>query len=202
MTSRASSAASRAVSPSARLWCAALVLASVFQLLRAAYLDAGIFAAAAIGLVAAEGTGFGSAESSDSTATRERSRVRVILLCSLVACGVVLALPLAMLVHMVALALLAAIAVYAIATEVVRRPLRDAPLRRTEIGWAGLLVLLCLWEVTAFFLAASGPAAATEHPTISALVTPVVESDVGRVAFTAVWLLAGGALLLRRSETD
>lgn len=200
MTIRATPTATRSLSPSAWLWCASLVLASAFQLFRGAYVDAGIFAAAAIGLVAAERTGFDGSQSGSITPVR--SRIRVILLCSLVARGVLLALPLTTLVHIGAMSLLAVIAVFAIATRVVRRPPRDAPLRRTEIGWAALLVLLCLWEVTAFFLATPGPAAATEHPTISALVTPVVESDVGRVAFTAVWLFAGGTLLLRRSKSD
>ena len=68
-------------------------------------------------------------------------------------------------------------------------------LRRTGVLWAVLAVLVCLWELTAFFLGAPSTAAELAHPTISSLVEPFVAWPWGRPIFVVLWLLGGIALL-------
>lgn len=67
--------------------------------------------------------------------------------------------------------------------------------RRTAVLWAMLVVLVCLWELAAFFLGHGGAAAEQAHPTISSLVEPFVASPWGRLVFVPVWVMGGLALL-------
>jgi len=68
-------------------------------------------------------------------------------------------------------------------------------LRRAAILWSVIAVICCLWEVTSFLLGLPSPEAAIRHPSISELFDPVIDTVQGRIAFTALWLLVGVALL-------
>ncbi|MCU1525404.1 MAG: hypothetical protein JWO18_2298 [Microbacteriaceae bacterium] len=70
-------------------------------------------------------------------------------------------------------------------------------LRRAAILWAAIGVACCLWEVASFLLGLASPEAAAEHPSISLLLDPVVDTTLGRIVFIALWLLGGIALLRR-----
>ena len=72
-----------------------------------------------------------------------------------------------------------------------------APLRRSAILWSIIGVACCLWEVTSFLLGLPSPDAQFTHPSISVLLDPVLNTPEGRIAFTALWLLGGVALLRR-----
>lgn len=74
-------------------------------------------------------------------------------------------------------------------------PARHRVLRRTGVLWAVLAVLVCLWELAAFFLGAPSSAAELVHPTISALIEPFVAWPWGKPIFVVLWLLGGIALL-------
>lgn len=69
-------------------------------------------------------------------------------------------------------------------------------IRRTAVAWAVVAVLVCLWEVGAYFLALPSPAADRAHPTISVLVEPLVAFPVGHTIAIVLWL-AGGIALIR-----
>lgn len=68
-------------------------------------------------------------------------------------------------------------------------------IRRAAILWSVIAVACCLWEVASFLLGLPSPEAAVRHPSISALFDPVLDTIQGRIAFTALWLLVGVALL-------
>lgn len=74
-----------------------------------------------------------------------------------------------------------------------------APLRRSAILWSVIGVVCCLWEVSSFLLGLPSPEAQFTHPSISLLLDPLLDTLEGRIAFTALWLLAGIALLRRGS---
>lgn len=71
------------------------------------------------------------------------------------------------------------------------------PLRRAAIAWSLVGVALALWEVSSFLLGLPSPQAQYAHPSISLLFDPVLDTVLGRTAYTAVWLLAGIGLLRR-----
>jgi hypothetical protein len=68
-------------------------------------------------------------------------------------------------------------------------------IRRAAILWSVIAVACCLWEVTSFLLGLPSAEAAVQHPSISELFDPVLDTIQGRIAFTVVWLLVGVALL-------
>lgn len=79
------------------------------------------------------------------------------------------------------------------------RPRAMSPaVRRAAILWSVVGVVCCLWEVASFLLGLPSPEAAIEHPSISALLDPILDTIEGRIVFTALWLLAGAALLRNR----
>jgi hypothetical protein len=182
-------------SASGLVWLAVLGVTALFQVYRGAVFDAALFGCATVGLVILEARG-------DSHPRPGTSRVvRRVTSISLTSGALLLVLPVPLVLKQVALLMIAAVS--AVGVLAVARPAaspappRTAALHRTEACWAGVLVLICLWEVTAFFLASPGPVAAYDHPTISALVEPLVASELGRILFVAVWLLVGWALLAR-----
>jgi hypothetical protein len=89
----------------------------------------------------------------------------------------------------------------ATASRATATPAEGAPdsmppaIRRAAILWSVIAVICCLWEVAAFLLGLPSPEAEFEHPSISDLLDPVVGTIQGRIAFTALWLLLGVALL-------
>ncbi len=79
-------------------------------------------------------------------------------------------------------------------------PLAPAALARTGIVWGGIAVIVCVLELTNYFLALPSAQAIEAHPTISSLVEPFVDWPIGRIIFVIVWLLAGLALLRKGPE--
>lgn len=71
------------------------------------------------------------------------------------------------------------------------------PLRRSAILWSVIGVACCLLEVSSFLLGLPSLDAQFTHPSISLLLDPVLDTPEGRIAFTALWLLGGIALLRR-----
>lgn len=72
-----------------------------------------------------------------------------------------------------------------------------APLRRAAILWSAVGVTAALIEVTSFLLGIPSEEAKFAHPSISLLLDPALDTIEGRVLFTALWLVAGIALLRR-----
>jgi hypothetical protein len=70
-------------------------------------------------------------------------------------------------------------------------------LRRSAVLWAAGGVVLCLWELAAFFLALPSAQATYEHPPLTDLVEPLLATPAWRAITAALWLLAGAALLQR-----
>jgi hypothetical protein len=64
--------------------------------------------------------------------------------------------------------------------------------RRGTIVWIGLFLLLCTWELIAYF---SSPR--HDHPTLSTIADNVMSSHPGRAAMFALWLAFGWALFVR-----
>jgi hypothetical protein len=76
------------------------------------------------------------------------------------------------------------------------KPTPPSPaIRRAAILWSVIAVVCCLWEVASFLLGLPSAEAAVQHPSISELFDPVLDTIQGRIAFTVLWLLVGVALL-------
>ncbi|MGJ4843497.1 hypothetical protein [Leifsonia sp. Le1] len=78
-------------------------------------------------------------------------------------------------------------------------PEARAAIRRAAIAWSAVIVAGCAWEIAAFFLGRSSPAAETAFPALSDLVDPAVAWPPARAALVVLWL-AGGYALLRRGQ--
>lgn len=65
---------------------------------------------------------------------------------------------------------------------------------RAAVWWSVLAVGLCVWEAIAFVL--SQYVSEPDFPTVSVLLDPLLEWQIGRSAFALLWL-AGGLWLLR-----
>src|SRR5690606_27118148 len=77
------------------------------------------------------------------------------------------------------------------------RPERQPALDRGRVAWAAVCVAACGFEVSAYLLSRGSATAAEQHPAVSDLVGPLLDTDPGRLAFAAAWV-AGGIALLRR----
>lgn len=71
------------------------------------------------------------------------------------------------------------------------------PLHRAAVVWSVVAVAACLIEVASFLLGLSSEEAKFAHPSISLLLDPALDTIEGRIVFTALWLVAGIALLRR-----
>ncbi len=69
--------------------------------------------------------------------------------------------------------------------------------RRAAVLWIILGLVLCLWELSAYFLGRPSPAAEYNFPPLSDLVGPMLDTLVGRTLLVAAWILGGIALLHR-----
>ncbi|HOA86685.1 MAG TPA: hypothetical protein PKH61_04725 [Microbacteriaceae bacterium] len=184
------------------IWVGVLALTSSFQFGRGAPIDGSVFAAFAV-LLVAENLGM----LPDVRPVRAPSRPVLAVLA--LGCAIVLIMtPFAGPATRVVLALigLASVAWFWPQAHAPRRAgeravrasqaaEERAVRRRTATLWAILAVLVCLWELAAFFLGHGGPAAELAHPTISSLVEPFVASEWGRPVFVVAWVLGGLALL-------
>jgi hypothetical protein len=74
---------------------------------------------------------------------------------------------------------------------------RPGGISRSAIAWTAIAIAGCLWEVVSFLLGLPSPAAEAEHPSISILLDPVLDTSEGRIGFLAVWLIVLVWLLRR-----
>jgi hypothetical protein len=72
-------------------------------------------------------------------------------------------------------------------------------LRRSIILFTAVGIIGCLIEVSSYLLGLPSQQAMFEHPSVSLLLDPWVDTIEGRIVFTGLWLLAG-VWFLRRGE--
>jgi hypothetical protein len=65
------------------------------------------------------------------------------------------------------------------------------------VAWAGVFVVLALWELAALLLQPSLTTTSWAHPTISVLLDPILASHLGRSIVLGLWLSTGWWLLRR-----
>jgi hypothetical protein len=75
---------------------------------------------------------------------------------------------------------------------------RGAP--RTKWLWAGVMVLICLWELISFLSQPDAQTDSYDHPTLSAILNPMFGHEPFRVVVLTAWL-AIGFWLARRLST-
>lgn len=178
-------------------WIFILAAIAVVQIIRSQPVDAAIFGAGAIALIA------------DTTsvlpAGREKPSIPVTLL---IAVGAVAVAVLALVPRhgLVAGIVVGAIGVVAVPIAWLLPPrraaregeaLRRVRVRRAAIGWACVALLMCLVELWSFLMGRLTTQAKDEHPAISELLDPVLETPVGRIVFVAAWLGIGALLITR-----
>jgi len=71
---------------------------------------------------------------------------------------------------------------------------------RTKWVWAGVMVLVCLWELISFLAQPDPRTDSYDHPTLSAILNPMFQNEPFRVVVLTVWL-AIGFWLARRLST-
>lgn len=74
---------------------------------------------------------------------------------------------------------------------------RAAALRRAVLAWSCLVVVLGLWEFTAYLTDRFALLRAGTMPSITDIVEPLLDGGLGKAVFVVVWLLAGVRLLSR-----
>jgi hypothetical protein len=74
---------------------------------------------------------------------------------------------------------------------------RATGISRSAIVWIAIAITGSLLEVATFLLGLPSEAAKAEHPSISILLDPVLDTLAGRIAFVAVWLIVLVWLLRR-----
>jgi len=72
---------------------------------------------------------------------------------------------------------------------------RQRRVRRAAFLWAGVLLLLCLWELGTYFIDRFVPTDEGTYPPLTDLLAPLFVDGSSRWFMTALWLLACAALL-------
>lgn len=179
-------------------WIAILVAIAVTQVIRAQVLDAVIFGIGAVAL---------GLDASGLTLQRRRPAVPlpvVLVAAAAVAVTVVIA-PRHGVVSGVVLGVVGVLAVAFAwlvppSREVEDEALRRTRVRRAAIGWAAVLLAICLVELWSFLIGRVSPEARESHPAVSELLDPMLDDPIGRAVFVAAWL-GVGVLLLTRGRT-
>lgn len=82
-----------------------------------------------------------------------------------------------------------------VVTRAVRSPLQDEPteppLGRGWLVWPAVVVAICIFELVNFMSQVDPHTDNPRHPTISAIVDPLLTGALPRAVFAAVWLAAG-----------
>lgn len=73
-------------------------------------------------------------------------------------------------------------------------------LRRSLFLFTAVGVIGCIIEVGSYLLGLPSAEAMFTHPSVSLLLDPFVDTTVGRIAFTGLWLLVGIWFLRRTSK--
>lgn len=196
-------------------WAVTLFLVAAFQLLRGAWVDAGIFAVTLALLLAglavppaAGGMTSTGGMTSAGGMTRRRITARSplkILIPVAVVVGAALALAPR---HgglsggILVLVGLAAVGIaWFGATSPPAVPDAEGPARRpiasAVVVWSTIVVVAGLWEATAYLLPHWGLVDSAAMPAISDLLDPVLNIPLGKALFILLWLAAGVALLRR-----
>lgn len=184
--------AARSARPAEWVWIMVLVLTSVFQFFRRAPFDGVVFGAAAVLLVLMRLRVIDI----EASARAPRRGVAVV-----VAAGAGLLLILLPSHTPVMAAAVSALGAGILPTAWGRHhdPPAEGPKhvrrRRAERAWALLAVLACMWELTSYVLGEWSSAGPVGHPTISALVEPLLTAEPWRVLLVAGWVAAGAALV-------
>lgn len=80
-------------------------------------------------------------------------------------------------------------------------PSRPA-LRRSAWVWGLLVIAMCVWEALAFVMSVTLPGGSEEHPTVSVLLDPALNTPFGKIFFVGLWVAFGlGLLLLWRKKS-
>jgi hypothetical protein len=82
-------------------------------------------------------------------------------------------------------------------TAISRPGISRSGISRSALVWIAIAIAGCLLEVATYLLGLPSPAAKVEHPSISILLDPVLDTQVGRIGFVAVWLIVLVWLLRR-----
>ncbi len=70
---------------------------------------------------------------------------------------------------------------------------------RTKWVWAGVMVLVCLWELISFLSQPDAQTDSYDHPTLSAILNPMFQHEPFRVVVLIAWLAIGFWLARRLS---
>lgn len=177
-------------------WTIVVVVTALFHFFRGAPVDGAFFVAIAL-LLVADGLGW------------VRLRVPVVKLPSLatlLGCAVVLGtlLVLAPRHGVVEGLIVSAIGVFVLVAswEATGTPSEHSrSLRNAIVLFTAVGVIGCLIEVSSYLLGLRSPQAMFEHPSISLLLDPFLDTLAGRIVFTALWLIAG-IWFLRRGRSS
>lgn len=187
-------------------WIAILVIASGFHFYRNAPVDGVIYLLLAIAL---------TADAAGLLAFTRRSHTSLPPRLTLVIAAIVLGVPLVItprygitdFIIISAIGIGVLIAAWPDPALLVPEPesphlpeVRHAAMTRGAVLWACIGVLVCLWELAAYFLGRGSPAAEYAFPPLSDLVGPMLDSLLGRVVLVGAWL-AGGIGLLNRGRS-
>lgn len=175
------------------VWASILVTIGITQALRAVFVDASFFFAAAILLT------FDALLASRSLRrSRPRFPVRATAAVLLLSLCLICAIPLVLaprhgLLLAAALGLVGA-TVLALAWKP-RTPIgptcTNRAMVRSTVLWVGLIAAIGLWELASFVWGFHGEVAVHNHPTVSDLLDSVLDILPGRIVFAATWLALG-----------
>ncbi len=70
---------------------------------------------------------------------------------------------------------------------------------RTKWVWAGVMILVCLWELISFLSQPDPQTDSYDHPTLSAILNPMFQHEPFRVVVLIAWLAIGFWLARRLS---
>lgn len=172
------------------IWIAVLSLMAGFQLWRGAWVDGILFTALVAMLVIDRLTG-----GRVVLIRRAAQAPRWVVVTTTAILGAVLAIaPRHGTLDAIVITALGVLALVLAWSPTGKRPERPAEsYRRAAITWSLLGVAFCLWEAGAYIASVSG--GGENFPTVSVLLDPLLEWPLGRVFFTAAWLLGGLTLL-------
>lgn len=176
-------------------WVAILVAIGVVQVVREQPFDAAVFGVAAVALVV---------DATGAAPAGRRPGVPLTLLIA-VGCAIAVALVLAPRHGVLAGLLVGAVglAAVALAWPAPGRPAGDDDprrrirIRRAAVGWACVVVTMCLVELWSFLAGRVSVQAQGRHPAISELLDPALDDPIGKTVFVVAWLALGALLLTR-----
>jgi hypothetical protein len=187
-------------------WIFILVAIGSFQLFRGAIVDALVFLVIAAALLL---DAFGTLRSIE---TRRRSVNRwfvhrwFVIVAIVVSAIVLIVAPRHGIADGVLVVVIGLLALgYAWPDPAVRPPAAQAPVTGVAFArsvwlWASVGIVACLWELAMYLLGNFLPGGRASHPALSDVLDPAVDTLVGRILFTAAWLLGGLALLRRAAR--